>query len=105
MTRITIMAGGTGGHVMPALEMTYKLIDRGIDVDWIGTEKGLEATLVPKAGISFHPIRIKSVRGGSLMRKFVLPIMLTTAMWQSLLLYKHRKPQAVLGMGGFVAGP
>ena len=58
MSRMMIMAGGTGGHVIPALAVARELMGRGVDVSWIGTPQGLESRLVPEAGIEFDAIDI-----------------------------------------------
>ena len=100
-----IMAGGTGGHVIPALAVARELRDRGVDVSWIGTPQGLESRLVPNAGIDFDAIDIKGLRKSGLLRALAMPFMLAKAMFQTLGLIRNRKPDAVLGMGGFVSGP
>ena len=100
-----IMAGGTGGHVIPALAVARELIDRGVTVSWIGTPHGLESRLVPNAGIDFDAIDIKGLRKSGWLRALVMPFMLVKAMLQTLGLIRRRQPDAVLGMGGFVSGP
>ena len=100
-----IMAGGTGGHVIPALAVARELRDRGVDVSWIGTPQGLESRLVPGAGIEFDAIDIKGLRKSGLLRALAMPFMLVKAMFQTLGLIRNRRPDAVLGMGGFVSGP
>lgn len=105
MSRMLIMAGGTGGHVIPALAVAKKLMDQGVDVSWIGTSEGLEARLVSDANIDFNPIHIKGIRKSGALRKVLMPIMLLKAMLQTLFIILRRKPSAVLGMGGFVSGP
>ena len=105
MTRMTILAGGTGGHVMPALAVAKVLKEKGVDVNWIGTAQGLEARLVPESSIKFDSIDIKGLRKSGLVRKLLMPFLLLKAIIQSLFLLRKYKPQAVLGMGGFVSGP
>jgi len=105
MSRIMIMAGGTGGHVIPALAVSRELIGQGIDVCWIGTRQGLEARLVTAANITFDPIDIRGLRKSGMARKIMTPFMLVKAMLQTLYIILKRKPKAVLGMGGFVSGP
>ena len=105
MTRLTIFAGGTGGHVMPALAVAQALKEMGVDVNWIGTAQGLEARLVPQASIPFDLIDIKGVRKSGILRKVFMPFLLVKAMFQSLRILKRYKPEVVLGMGGFVSGP
>lgn len=103
--RIVIMAGGTGGHVFPALAVARALISAGHCVTWIGTEKGLESRIVPNAGIELDGLSVSGVRGTGMMAKIKAPWMLLTACAQALRILRQRKPDAVLGMGGFVAGP
>jgi len=105
MIRILIMAGGTGGHLMPALAVAERLRARGAEVCWIGTADSLEAKLVPRAGFQLHTIRIKGLRQSGAARVAVMPFMLLWAMAQALAVMARRKPHAVLGMGGFVSGP
>jgi UDP-N-acetylglucosamine--N-acetylmuramyl-(pentapeptide) pyrophosphoryl-undecaprenol N-acetylglucosamine transferase len=105
MTTILIMAGGTGGHVFPALAVARALRDRGVQVVWLGTREGIEARVVPAAGFEFETITIRGLRGGGLLRWLLLPVRLNIAMFQALRILRRRKPQAVLAMGGFASGP
>jgi len=105
MTRMMIMAGGTGGHVMPALVVARALIDKGVDIRWIGSSGGMEARVVPQSGIAFEPIDIKGLRGGGLLRKARTMLLLVRALAQTFRLIRKYRPEAVLGMGGFVSGP
>ncbi len=102
---ILIMAGGTGGHIYPALAVADYLRAQGIEVRWLGTRAGLEAEVVPKAGIEIEYIKIGGLRGKGLMRKLSMPFMLLNAMWQAWQVLRRLQPRAVLGMGGFVTGP
>lgn len=103
--RMIIMAGGTGGHVIPALAVAKQLILQGVEVSWIGTRQGLEARLVTEANIIFDPIAIKGLRKSGVLRKILMPFMLTKAIVQTLCIILKRKPKAILAMGGFVSGP
>ncbi len=105
MARIIVMAGGTGGHVIPALAVAKELIAQGVDVSWIGTRQGLEARLVVDAGIDFDSIDIKGLRKSGMTRKILLPFILLKAIVQTVCILLKRRPKAVLGMGGFVSGP
>ena len=100
-----IMAGGTGGHVYPALSVGQHLRAQGIEVVWLGTRKGLEARVVPNAGFQMEWLEIKGLVGTSWMRKLAMPWMLLRAVTQALRIMRRRMPDAVLGMGGFAAGP
>lgn len=105
VTRVMIMAGGTGGHVFPGLAVAERLRAEGVEVLWLGTRQGLEARLVPNAGIPLETIAITGLRGKGLVGWLLLPFRLLLAMLQSLIVIMRFRPMAVLGMGGFVAGP
>ena len=105
MTTVMIMAGGTGGHVYPALSVGQHLRAQGVEVVWLGTRKGLEARVVPNAGFQMEWLEIKGLVGTSWMRKLAMPWMLLRAVTQALRIMRRRMPDAVLGMGGFAAGP
>lgn len=102
---VVIMAGGTGGHVFPALAVAERLRLQGIPVVWIGTRRGLEATLVPKAGIPIEWIGVAGLRGKGLFQKLAMPWMLARALWQARAILQRLQPRVVLGMGGFASGP
>lgn len=105
MTRMIIMAGGTGGHVIPALAVAFELMARNVSISWIGSREGLESRLVPESGIEIDCIDIKGLRRSGLVRKLAMPLILVKALFQTFGVMRHRKPDAVLGMGGFVSGP
>ena len=100
-----VVAGGTGGHVFPGLAVAEYLRSQGIDVVWMGTQAGLESRAVPAAGFDIEWIAIRSLRGRGVMGWLLLPIRLVVAMTQSLRIMLRRRPDVVLAMGGFVAGP
>lgn len=102
---ILIMAGGTGGHVFPALAVAEQLSKAGVAVAWLGTRAGLEARVVPPTGIPVYWIRVSGLRGKCLWRRLTAPFMLLWAMLQAIWLMLRIRPLAVLGMGGFVTGP
>lgn len=99
------MAGGTGGHVFPALAVADELRTRGVDVVWLGTRRGLEAEVVPRADIEIAFINVAGLRGKGLLGWIMAPVKLVYALWQGLNVMWKLKPRAVLGMGGFVTGP
>ena len=102
---IMIMAGGTGGHVFPGLAVAEILKSGGRPVVWLGTRRGLEAELVPARGIDIEWISISGVRGRGLAAWLVAPVRIVWAVLQALAVMIRRRPGAVLGLGGFVAGP
>ncbi len=102
---ILIMAGGTGGHVFPALAVADELRARGVPVIWLGTRAGIEARLVPEAGYPIEWLSITGWRGKGVFNTLLAPARLIVACYQALLILLKRKPCAVLGMGGFASGP
>ena len=102
---IMIMAGGTGGHVYPALAVADELKAQGVPVVWLGTRKGIEARLVPEAGIDIEWLGVSGLRGKGLFALLWAPVNLVVACVQAMNILYRLKPCAVLGMGGFVSGP
>ena len=102
---VMIMAGGTGGHVFPALAVAEELRSRAQPVVWMGTRKGLEARVVPAAGIDMEWVSIAGLRGRGAVAWFAAPFRIAVAILQALAAMRRRKPAVVLGMGGFVSGP
>ena len=105
MTRMMVMAGGTGGHVMPALAVARCLRERGVEVRWMGSAGGFESRLVPAEGFDLDAIHILGLRHSSLGRKLIMPFLLLGACSRALWILLRRKPDVLLGMGGFVSGP
>jgi UDP-N-acetylglucosamine--N-acetylmuramyl-(pentapeptide) pyrophosphoryl-undecaprenol N-acetylglucosamine transferase len=103
--RIVIMAGGTGGHVFPALAVAQLLAEKGWQVSWLGTLKGLESRVVPANNIEIDWMSVAGVRGKGGLAKIKAVFMLMSACLQAAKILRRRKPDVVLGMGGFVAGP
>lgn len=102
---ILIMAGGTGGHVFPALAVADELRARGVPVIWLGTQAGIEARLVPQAGYPIEWLSISGWRGKGVVNSLLAPVRLTVACFQAWRVLQKKKPCAVLGMGGFASGP
>lgn len=102
---IIVMAGGTGGHVFPALAVADNLRDRGESIIWFGTQAGIESRLVPAAGYPIEWLTVQGVRGKGLLLKAMAPFKLLYTCLQAFRLLKQHRPRAVLGMGGFVSGP
>ena len=102
---VLIAAGGTGGHVYPALAVADYLREQDIKITWVGTEKGLEHKVIPAAGIPLEIISISGLRGKGLLNLLYVPLKLVLAIAQVINIFIKTKPDAVLGMGGFVSGP
>ncbi|BBA36574.1 undecaprenyldiphospho-muramoylpentapeptide beta-N-acetylglucosaminyltransferase [Methylocaldum marinum] len=103
--RVMIMAGGTGGHVYPALAVARELLSEGHEVVWMGTRSGLEARVVPAADIPVEWLSVSGLRGKGWLAKVTFPFMLTKACLQAWSILRRVRPNVVLGMGGFVSGP
>jgi len=99
------MAGGTGGHVYPALAVADYLRERGVPLFWLGTRRGLEYRVVPERGISLFTITIGGLRGKGPARWLLAPWRLAVALVQAVRILRRCRPGAVLGMGGFASGP
>jgi UDP-N-acetylglucosamine--N-acetylmuramyl-(pentapeptide) pyrophosphoryl-undecaprenol N-acetylglucosamine transferase len=102
---ILVMAGGTGGHVFPALAVAECLRQRGENIIWLGTQNGIEARVVPAADFAIEWLSVQGLRGKGMATLLLAPFRLLRACWQALWLLRRLRPKAVLGMGGFVSGP
>jgi UDP-N-acetylglucosamine--N-acetylmuramyl-(pentapeptide) pyrophosphoryl-undecaprenol N-acetylglucosamine transferase len=102
---ILIAAGGTGGHVYPALAVARALQQESCDIVWLGTHRGLESRIIPAAGIPIEWVAVSGLRGKSPLSLVLAPFKLVYALAQSLYVMLKHRPAAVLGMGGFVSGP
>ncbi|HUR40677.1 MAG TPA: undecaprenyldiphospho-muramoylpentapeptide beta-N-acetylglucosaminyltransferase [Verrucomicrobiae bacterium] len=102
---VMIMAGGTGGHVYPALAVAHELRRRGHDVTWMGAPASFEARVVPAQGFAIDFIRVSGLRGKGVMTLLQAPLLLARALLDAWRVLRARSPAVVLGMGGFAAGP
>ncbi len=102
---ILVMAGGTGGHVFPALAVARELQANSREVIWLGTHRGFESRIVPQTGIDMEWISVQGLRRKGVLAMIVAPFQVGWALLQSLAVIIRRRPAAVLGMGGFVSGP
>ncbi len=105
MKKMLIMAGGTGGHVFPALAVAEEMKLKDIEVHWLGTKRGIENDLVPSAGYPLHHIKVTGLVGSGIKRKIMAPFTLLRAVMQAVTIIRKVKPAVVLGMGGFASGP
>jgi UDP-N-acetylglucosamine--N-acetylmuramyl-(pentapeptide) pyrophosphoryl-undecaprenol N-acetylglucosamine transferase len=102
---VMIMAGGTGGHVFPALAVADELKQQGYDIHWLGTAVGIEADLVPKSGYPLHCINVTGLRGKGKLALLAAPWKIIKAIFQALQFMRIVRPSAALGLGGFATGP
>jgi len=102
---VLIMAGGTGGHVFPALAVAEVLRDRGVAVVWLGVPASMESRLVPANGFPMEWIRVKGIRGKGLAAWLMAPLRIVHAVLQAMAVMRRVRPRAVLGAGGYVSGP
>jgi UDP-N-acetylglucosamine--N-acetylmuramyl-(pentapeptide) pyrophosphoryl-undecaprenol N-acetylglucosamine transferase len=102
---VMITTGGTGGHVFPGLAVAAKLVARGCRVFWLGTREGMEARLVPQHGVEFESVAFRGVRGKGLRTLVLGPFALLAACVDSLRVIRRRRPNVVLGFGGFASFP
>jgi UDP-N-acetylglucosamine--N-acetylmuramyl-(pentapeptide) pyrophosphoryl-undecaprenol N-acetylglucosamine transferase len=105
MPKLLIMAGGTGGHIFPALAIADALAKKNWEIAWLGTADRMEAKIVPKHDIPFYPIVVKGLRGNGLLRAVAAPFMLIRSVWQAFRIICKVKPDVMLGMGGYASGP
>lgn len=103
--KVMLMAGGTGGHVIPALSLAEHFSRQGMLVEWLGSPQGIENRLVPAAGITLNHIDVVGLRGKGLLRKLVAPLLIIKAVMQARQILSRFKPDFVVGLGGFASGP
>lgn len=102
---VLIMAGGTGGHIFPALSIARLLQAKGYRTEWLGTPRGLEVDVLQDTGIPLHLINARGLRGKGLLSLLGAPFMMVSALLQALRVMRTVQPCCVLGMGGYVTGP
>ena len=102
---VLIMAGGTGGHVFPALALARLLREQSLPVIWLGTARGLEARVIPAEGIPIEQLSVGGLRGKGFTTWLGAPFRLGRALLQALAVMRRHRPVLVVGLGGFVTGP
>ncbi len=102
---IIIMAGGTGGHVFPGLAIANRLQEKGVSVSWLGGARGVEHEWVPRNGLVLHALKIQGLRGRGAKGWVLAPFRILSATWQALRILRQERPNAVISMGGYAAGP
>ena len=100
-----IMAGGTGGHVYPALALARELRTRSWQIVWLGTRRGLEARVVPAENLPIEWLSVGGLRGKGLLTWLAAPLRLGRSLLEALAVMRRHRPTVVVGLGGFVSGP
>lgn len=103
--KVMIMAGGTGGHVFPALALARELRSRQCQVEWLGTSRGIEARVVPADGFQLNLINVVGVRGKGISAMLKAPWRIAASLREAFRVLKRFDPDVVVGLGGYVAGP
>ena len=102
---VLVMAGGTGGHVFPALAVANVLRERGVPVVWLGVPDSMESRLVPANGFPIEWLRVRGIRGKGAGAWLMAPLAILRAVLQAMAILRRVRPRAVLGAGGYVSGP
>jgi UDP-N-acetylglucosamine--N-acetylmuramyl-(pentapeptide) pyrophosphoryl-undecaprenol N-acetylglucosamine transferase len=103
--RLLIMAAGTGGHIFPGLAIAQTMRARGWEVSWLGTKTGMEGQIVPKHGIEMDAIDFTGLRGRGPMHTVTGVFKMLAGYLRCFGILGRRKPDVVLGMGGYVTVP
>ena len=102
--KILIMAGGTGGHIFPALAIAKELKERGVAVEWLGGKNKMESRLVPRHGYKFHGVSSSGLRGKNLLVILKAFFLLGCGFFQTVIIFIKYRPNIVIGMGGYASG-
>ncbi len=105
--RMLVAGGGTGGHVFPGIALAEEVVTRhpANDVVFVGTTRGLEATIVPQAGFPIEHILVKGLKGKGLLDTLRNILLVPLAVWQSFKILRRWRPDVVVGVGGYASGP
>jgi UDP-N-acetylglucosamine--N-acetylmuramyl-(pentapeptide) pyrophosphoryl-undecaprenol N-acetylglucosamine transferase len=103
--RLMIMAAGTGGHIFPGIAIAQTMRERGWDVTWLGTSHGMERDIVPKHGIQMDAIDFSGMRGKGIKHTLSGALKLAGSFVSCRRILGRRRPDVVLGMGGYVTVP
>ncbi len=100
-----IMAGGTGGHVYPALALARELRTRSWQIVWLGTRRGLEARVVPADNFPIEWLDVGGLRGKGVLTWLAAPVRVVRSLFAALAVMRRHRPTVVVGLGGYVTGP
>lgn len=101
---IIVTAGGTGGHIFPALAIAHALKENGANITWVGTRNSMEEKIV-SGKFNIQYIKSSGIRGKGLSKKAALPFTLTASVLAATIILKKTKANLVIGFGGYVSGP
>lgn len=104
--RLMVSGGGTGGHIYPALALIKALKKRDPDaqVMYVGSERGLESTIVPAKGIPFQSTRIQGFKRSLSLENFKTVYLFLKSVHEAKKMIRDFKPDVVVGTGGYVSG-
>jgi len=105
MSYYVITGGGTGGHVFPAVAIAEELMRRGNEVLYVGSDRGMEVRVAPQKQIPLKTFRTSGIKNQSILKIIKSAFLLSLAMLRSLGLLIKRRPDAVVGVGGYVSAP
>jgi UDP-N-acetylglucosamine--N-acetylmuramyl-(pentapeptide) pyrophosphoryl-undecaprenol N-acetylglucosamine transferase len=103
--KVILAGGGTGGHVIPAIAIAEELRKRGHTAGFVGTERGIEVRLVPKAGFPLYLVKIGALNRVSFATRLRTLINLPLSIFAAMRILRRFRAQAVIGVGGYAAGP
>ena len=105
--KVLIAGGGTGGHLFPGIALAEEVTTRhhGNEVVFVGTERGLEARVVPKEGYPLELVKVQGLKGKNLLALLKALIALPLAFIESFRILARHKPDVVVGVGGYASGP
>lgn len=105
--RVLIAGGGTGGHLFPGVAIAEEVRARDADaaVQFVGTERGIEARVLPELGWDLALIQVSGLKTVGVLGALKGLVRLPRALWQARRIVKRFKPDAVIGVGGYASGP
>ena len=103
--RAIIMAGGTGGHVFPAISLAQELVRRGWSIHWLGGHRGIETRAVPEAGFDMTVLGTRALRGQGVGGKFMGVLAVFKALIKAFSVLRAQRPDLVVSLGGYTSGP
>lgn len=105
--RLLVAGGGTGGHLYPGIAVAEELLSRGGDhrVRFAGTERGIEARILPTLGFPFSPVRARGLVGSGILDKLRSLAAQALGLWDAFGVLREFRPHACLGVGGYASFP